>query len=58
MPRLKAEGELEEARMGRVKLTPEGWFDLVLEATGDRREAERAHNDAVRETYREQRERG
>lgn len=56
MPRLEAEAQLKKAVMGEVALTPEGWFDLTLTATGDRRQAERAHNAAVKKTYRERKQ--
>jgi hypothetical protein len=56
--RLKAQRTLDEAMDGKVKLSPEGWFDLTILATGgfmqngknvggDYPLAERRHNQAA-----------
>jgi hypothetical protein len=46
-PRLEAEDTLRLASRGELKLTPKGWYDLTVYATGDAEAAEKAHNDAV-----------
>lgn len=63
IPRCKAQQVLDEANLGRVKLSPEGWFDNIIVATGGRMVqgkdgptneggdyawAERAHNAAAK----------
>ncbi len=63
IPRCKAQRVLDEANLGHVKLSPEGWFDNIIIATGGRivqgkdgpkaeggdyEWAERAHNAAAK----------
>ena len=55
IPRLRAARDLDRARMGEVRLTADGWFDLTLAATGDRDAAESAHYQAAMQAYRENR---
>ncbi len=48
IPRLKARRTLEQAVNGKVRLSPDEWYDAVLLATGDERAANRAHWNATR----------
>ena len=50
--KLRAERVLEKARVGEIQLSPDGWFDYVMDATGDYWQAERAHNMAAKESLR------
>lgn len=54
--RLKAIETMDEARLGKVRLSPDGWYDVVLEATGSVRQAEHAHFVAAKEQVKEGRE--
>ena len=47
VPRIKAQRYLEHCLQNGIELTPEGWFDLTIQAGGDRDLAEKRHNDAV-----------
>jgi hypothetical protein len=39
----KAQRVLDEACVGKIHLSADGWFDFVWEATGDLAQAEHAH---------------
>ena len=46
-PTMEAQRRLDAAINGQIDLSPAGWFSVVLAVTGDRQQAEDAHNAAV-----------
>ena len=49
---IKAERMLERARAGEIRLTSNGWYDLVMLVTGDVEQAERAAKEYIRQELR------
>lgn len=52
IPRLEAKKQMDRAVSGEIKLTAEGWYDVVFRATGDRDQAEAAASEYMKACYR------
>ena len=51
VPRVKARRRLDDALAGRIDLTPDGWFDAAMAATGSQDLAEAYMHAAIKRSW-------
>lgn len=52
LPTIRAQETLRLAESGQIRLSPRGWYEVVLAATGSEDQATDAHNQAVQAALR------